>query len=277
VSVRSLIGAVIPDTTGNSGKVLTNDGAGTLSWTTTISVTTLTVTTSASIGSTNATNQPLLLNSGAAQMLIGAATDAPTTYTGIWVGATAIADHTTNTYSFLGDSAGSVYLNAATAATGYLRTANANIGSWTSIGFALTMRVWVDAQTTASPLMTNGAFTLIIYGTENADTSSAYNNGTGVFTAPVAGRYQCSATCRFQGLTANAGVFQLGIFKNTAAAWSGPTFDNDNGATSGLAVSATLNLAVNDTIDFRVFQSNGANRNLNNQAFDNRMSILGPF
>lgn len=131
-------------------------------------------------------------------------------------------------------------------------------------------------QTNAAQSIASGSFAVINFGTVVTDTDSAVTTGAGwKFTVPAGkgGHYLITANARFGALTANTGIIQLAIFIGGSQSISGNACDASNGATQALNVSGVLSVAAGQTIDVRAFQSQGANRSLNAQFFDNSISI----
>jgi hypothetical protein len=123
---------------------------------------------------------------------------------------------------------------------------------------ALAPAVHVDATTTSGQVIT-ASVTDIIWGTKSVDTHGAMNTSTGVFTAPVPGKYLITESHRF-GATAGAvpliykgGAFQMsgsiaggaGQTGNVAGCLqlsAGDTITIRDGGTAGVALSTTANV-----------------------------------
>ena len=91
-----------------------------------------------------------------------------------------------------------------------------------------------------------------VASTETLDTANAYNNSTGVFTAPRAGYYHCSWHALYRG----AGEVRANFRKNstpygTADASSGSYLyaDAASGDENNIGMTAIIQCAASDTID----------------------------
>lgn len=99
--------------------------------------------------------------------------------------------------------------------------------------------------------------TIVVYGTVERDTDSAYNSSTGRYTIPAGkgGDYMVTGSWAFSGAT--TGQSFCTIFKN------GATQSRQSGATGlaalqTIAIAAMLSLSAGDVIDIRAFQGSGA-------------------
>jgi len=78
--------------------------------------------------------------------------------------------------------------------------------------------------TTLADVTGDGTVYTIIFNTETFDQAGDYNTGTGVFTAPVTGKYRLTAAVDIRGLVAAHTNFQLHIA--TSNHGYGQIFDN---------------------------------------------------
>jgi hypothetical protein len=191
-------------------------------------------------------------------------------------GAAAITATGTITGNLFAGSGASLTAVPATALTGTIDTARI-AGSYTGItavgtltSLALSGAITGATTITASGVITNGtgqpsarvmnaatrttAGAWTTYSSTNHNYTSSMNASTGVFTAPVAGRY--FVTYRGNGsCTGGDGGVTTAIYVNGAlanAAGGIVTQMNTAGSGNGYAESAVISLAVNDTVDIRV-------------------------
>lgn len=108
------------------------------------------------------------------------------------------------------------------------------------------VNAYITYAATAAPA--NG--TVIIFNTEVVDTTNSYNNASGVFTAPVAGTYECSVANEFIGSSNVREV--MAFYKNGVQVT--PTFNLEANSTGyfGHLHRTFITLAVGDTVDFRM-------------------------
>jgi hypothetical protein len=110
----------------------------------------------------------------------------------------------------------------------------------------------VSASRSAAQTITAGGYETVVFDTEAFDTSAAYDAGTGVFTAPVAGIYRFDATVSISG-TAGDSVFGQFIKNGTrASAFRTTLAESIQPETLSLVVS----LAATDTIAFQLYPVN---------------------
>lgn len=133
----------------------------------------------------------------------------------------------------------------------------------------------LGANTTAGQSIPNtGTATIVVFGTVELDTDSAYNSGTGRYTVPTGkgGPYQISSVIDWSA--AATGAF-IQIFKNAAViktlAYTGAAGIAAAGSAQG--GSTPLNLAAGDIIDIRVGHTSGGAVTLNVQADKNFFAL----
>ena len=93
----------------------------------------------------------------------------------------------------------------------------------------------------------------MVFNSVDFNVGNNYNNSNGIFTAPIAGKYQFS----FSGMAAGGtGDFQVRILKN------GGGFFNSNGSGRGYGTfepygfTVLIDLAINDTVQIKIYSSN---------------------
>ncbi len=114
----------------------------------------------------------------------------------------------------------------------------------------------------------SGAFTVIQFASESFDSNNNFDSTTNYnYTVPKAGFYQLNAWTDGSTNVDGAGIaYILSVFKNGAEIVRSGRFDTEVAALTvgfGLTVSSLEQLAVNDTVDIRIFQNSGGNRNIN--------------
>ena len=103
----------------------------------------------------------------------------------------------------------------------------------------------------------------VIFQTERHDTSSSYNNATGVFTAPVTGKYMFTSQVIYEGLTAGMTWGALGFWVNGAAYVGGVSYVNPIAAAALSSFysnqgTVIMNISAGDTVQVRIFVTGGA-------------------
>jgi hypothetical protein len=100
----------------------------------------------------------------------------------------------------------------------------------------------------------------VIFGTEIFDQNADFNNTTGVFTAPVTGRYQFNCTINITGLTTShtAGTFKF-VASNRTLFWNGVSYAavKNSANTARFSGGVILDMDASDTCSITVTVSNG--------------------
>jgi len=126
---------------------------------------------------------------------------------------------------------------------------------------ALAVGPMLDATSSAGQSIANGAVVIVVFGTVNRDTDSAYNAGTGRYTVPTGKGGDYTAVCSISYVNAQTGLTEVFLEKNAAIVrtyhLTSPT------AQTSLSVSAILNLAAGDVVDCRTAQPAGSPQSLN--------------
>jgi len=125
--------------------------------------------------------------------------------------------------------------------------------TWASTPFAIDAsgRVLIPEQPmfqAHSPADSTASGTTIVYGSTYTNIGNHYNTSTGIFTAPVAGRYLFTASCLFD--YASGGYHRLDFkWNSTVSHRYGDTLENQAGPSySSATISNIFNLSANDTI-----------------------------
>lgn len=181
--------------------------------------------------------------------------------------------------------------NANPAAAGILRLAGTDTIGWRNRGNSADVALAVDsgdaltfggnnvtgnpcaiATTAAGQSIPNGATeTIVVFGTEEADTDAAYNNSTGRFTVPTGkgGHYLVTGQIAYN--TAPTGTCTASICKGGTAVRT--TQFIAPGAGQTIQVSAHLLLVAGDIIDLRTKHGNAGAQSLTSTAAQNFLSI----
>lgn len=174
------------------------------------------------------------------------------------------SERLSNLFSVLGNYSGALTalsFDSAAATDLLLRPAGTLRGTLSQAGaFTLTAQPGFAAYTlSAFTVGTGGAFTDVIYGTEDYDNGGCYDASTGVFTAPVAGKYLVTFAITPQWVAgAITDVFQANMLKNGASLGGRANcFMPRPGAISTTQIdrpwqySDTYTLAAGDTLQWR--------------------------
>lgn len=103
----------------------------------------------------------------------------------------------------------------------------------------------------------------VIFQTERHDVSGSYNAATGVFTAPITGKYMFTSQVIYEGLTAGMTWGALGFWVNGASYVGGVSYVNPV-ASAALGTfysnqgTVIMNISAGDTVQVRIFVTGGA-------------------
>ena len=103
--------------------------------------------------------------------------------------------------------------------------------------------------------------TVIVFGTERFDQNGDYNNSTGIFTAPVTGRYQLQYSLRIENADTAANTYDFNILtsnKNYNHRFDPDFADSDFGITINL--SLLVDMDADDTAKVDYYQHNGSSQ-----------------
>jgi len=223
LTVTSLTGYMYANNTSPVTASLTIPNAGLANSTATLGNTTIT------LGSTTTAVGNLTLNRA---NITSVATTFPNSYLA-------------NSTATLGNT--TVTLGSTTTSVGNLTLTNATIssGTWAST----TQPAFNAYLSTNQPNVTgDGTVYTIIFDTELFDQGSNYNNATGTFTAPVAGKYQFNVTVDLIATTATGGFINLVTTSRSYRLVAvKPSNVGTAGGDTGLSGSIIVNMSANDT------------------------------
>jgi C1q domain len=122
-------------------------------------------------------------------------------------------------------------------------------------GQNVTGNPFLGANTATGQSIPNGVTTIVVFGTVETDSDSAYNATTGRYTVPAGkgGQYVIASNVAYQGALFT--TTQMAIFTNAVEMKRAQIVSSLTGATQ--SVAATLVLAAGDIIDIRVNQNSG--------------------
>lgn len=134
-----------------------------------------------------------------------------------------------------------------------------------------------SADTAAGQSIANATVTIVVFGTANWDSDTAFNTGTGRFTVPPGkgGDYHVDACCTWL-LDTKTDICTMQVFVNGTVVRN-LRYHNAGGCPP-MMIATTLRLAAGDVVDIRVSQTAGINAQLDTTRVDNyfQMShILG--
>jgi len=141
--------------------------------------------------------------------------------------------------------------------TGYRLSGPSVIAASESVNMAST--------NTASQSIPNATTTIVAFNSRFYDSHNALNTSTGVYTAPLSGKYRVSASVQFGSFAMAAATQEVlfYLYKNGSLYM---VLDTRGGTTTSVDWlvngSASISLLAGDTIDIRVQQQSGSSRNL---------------
>ena len=121
-----------------------------------------------------------------------------------------------------------------------------------------------------------GSDTVVVFGTKTWDTHSAFNAATGIFTAPVSGKYSVKSQLLYASAAFTAGtLIQLSIIKNSTAQTRGIVGIQANGTfyIPG-QVADEVSLLAGETVKIGTTHGEGAARTLHTDVVHNYVSIV---
>ena len=117
----------------------------------------------------------------------------------------------------------------------------------------------------AIPNTTN---TVILFQNENYDLSSNYNNGSGLFTCPSAGKYRVSAMAYWDTLIDTKSSW-LRIQKNSSIVTETCKVAKGGNQTICLSITDLVDCAANDTLSIMIYQNTGGPLDLGDSTYGN--------
>lgn len=108
----------------------------------------------------------------------------------------------------------------------------------------------------------------VVFNTAITDPASAYNNSTGEYTVPLAGKYLITSTLRWAA-TASLGTAEARIKKNGTLFFAGTTYSHStNSHAPSVTSSVIANLAASDVIKVTAIRSVASNGLLNSADYN---------
>jgi hypothetical protein len=131
------------------------------------------------------------------------------------------------------------------------------------VKFPMTSAFLAYVNTVISNVTGDGTAYTIIYDTKNFDLATNFSTGTGLFTAPISGRYLFTYVSNLGSLSAGVTVVISGFIINGTTLWRGEELPQDAlTSTCGSGASIMFNLSVNDTVGIQV-QAMGGTKTAN--------------
>ena len=146
-------------------------------------------------------------------------------------------------------------------------TTIANSGTATGFGESNTPSFY--AYSSSAQVINSESYTLASCETELWDTDSAYDTSSYTFTVPSGkgGKYHFYFGGEMEALSSSGKYYRALLYKNGSAMTSPDIanvihFDGGSGSVDAQNASIALLLSASDTVQFRVYQNRGQNKNL---------------
>lgn len=165
-------------------------------------------------------------------------------------------------------------LSATEATAGTWATNASEVSNFPFYSFLVAARF----TTAAGQSIANGATPTVVFGTKVYDSHNSFNSSTGVFTAPVAGKYQLSAMLTFVSAVFTQGAsaaIEMLLLKNGSSDHEFSYFPIMSTQTMRISFNGTtsIQLAAGDTLAVAVSHTESASRSLNTSATLNWVDI----
>lgn len=127
---------------------------------------------------------------------------------------------------------------------------------------------------TSAQSISSGSSTTVTGWTKDYDSCNAFNASTGLYTAPVSGKYAIKSHLILASASITTTNYFISIIKNgsivsTNVQWVSSTYTG----VKGLIIADSLSLLAGDTVGIQIFQGSGGSRSLSSNAQDNTFSI----
>lgn len=140
-----------------------------------------------------------------------------------------------------------------------------------------TETVFARASSNNGQTLTNSTDDRIVFEDLETDTHNAYDNSTGIYTAPVSGIYTISTIAGPTTAAVEAGeIYRLRIRKNlvTLIRYSHEFDDPNSGNAQTMSITTTVQLEKGDEIDVTFFHNTGSNITLSTSSGVNVFTII---